>query len=159
MARQRRRTNTHHQLLGLLNLRNFMGFRLVKGKTVTKQMPVTPSTVFAARSLVTFASGQLVPAVAGTLAPNLAGVIIGAIAATDADYASERLVDVEVPVEKNVTYEFDTTGLVATDIGVDVDLTNSTTVNRAATAIGVVRPTRVLTSTLGEGLIKINGAY
>ena len=135
-------------------------FRLVKGKTVDKALPVTPSTAFAARSLVTFTSGKLVPAVAGTLAPNLAGIIIGAIAATDADYADERLVLVEVPVEKNVTYEFDvTSGLVATDIGVDVDLTDASTVNRAASAIGVVRTTKVLSTTLGQGLVKINGAY
>jgi hypothetical protein len=137
-----------------------MSFRLVKGKTVVKQMPVTPSTVFAARSLVTFSSGKLIPAVAGTTAPNLAGVIVGAIAATDADYADERLVSVEIPVEKNVTYEFDVTaGLVAADIGVDVDLTDASTVNRAASAIGVIRTTKVLSTTKGQGLVKINGAY
>jgi len=135
-------------------------FRLVKGKTVVKYMPVTPSTVFARRSLVTITAGKLVPATATTTAPNLAGVIIGAIAATDADYATNRLVAVEVPVEKNVTYEFDvTSGLVAADIGVDVDLTDASTVDRSATAIGVVRPTKVLSTTLGQGLVKINGAY
>jgi hypothetical protein len=137
-----------------------MSFRLVKGKTVVKDLPVTPSTAFAARSLVAFASGKLVPATAVTAAPNLAGVIIGAITADDADYAEERLVAVEVPVEKNVTYEFDvTSGLVATDIGVDVDLTDASTVDRSASAIGVVRTTKVLSTTLGQGLVKINGAY
>lgn len=136
-----------------------MSFRLVKGKTKVVYLPVTPSTALAARSIVTFTSGQLVAATAATLAPNLAGVLVGAITATDADYADERLVGVEVPVEKNVIYEFPTTGLVAADVGVDVDLLNSTTVNRAASAIGVVRPTKVLSATKGQGLLKINGAY
>lgn len=136
-----------------------MSFRKVEGLTKVLYLPVTPSTALAARSIVTLTSGKLVAAVAGTLAPNLAGVLIGAIAATDDDYADERLVGVEVPVEKNVIYEFPTTGLVATDIGVDVDLTDAVTVNRAASAIGVVRTTKVLSGTLGQGLLKINGAY
>ena len=136
-----------------------MSFRKVKGKTKNVYLPVTPSTVLAARSLVTLTGGKLVAAVAGTLAPNLAGVLVGAIALTDADYASERLVAVEVPMEKNVIYEFPTAGLVATDIGVDVDLTDAVTVNRAASAIGVVRPTKVLSAILGQGFVKINGSY
>jgi hypothetical protein len=136
-----------------------MSFRKVQGKTKNVWLPVTPSTVLGARNLVTFASGKLVAAVAGTTAPNLAGINIGAITAADANYASNRLIAVEVPVEKNVIYEFPTTGLVATDIGVDVDLTDAGTVNRAATAVGVVRPVRVISSTLGQGYVKINGAY
>jgi hypothetical protein len=137
-----------------------MSFRKVKGLTKNIYLPVTVSTAFAARSLVTLTSGKLVPAVAGTLAANLAGVLVGAITATDDDYATERLVAVEVPVEKNVIYEYAvTSGLVAADIGVDVDLTDASTVNRAASAIGVVRTTKVLSTTLGQGLVKINGAY
>lgn len=136
-----------------------MSFRKVSGKTKNVYLPVTPSTVLAARSLVTFATGKLVAAVAGTTAPNLAGVLIGAIAATDANYATNRLVAVEVPVEKGVIYEYPAVALVAADIGVDIDLLNSTTVDRSATAIGVVRTLRVLSSTLGQGLVKINGSY
>lgn len=136
-----------------------MSFRKVKGKTVVKYLPVTPSTALPARSIVAFTSGKLVAATAATTAPNLAGILIGAITAQDADYAQDRLVAVEVPVEKNVTYEFPTTGLVATDIGVDVDLADNVSVDRSATAIGVVRTTKVLSSTKGQGLLKINGAY
>ena len=137
-----------------------MSFRKVSGKTKNVYLPVTPSTVLGARDLVTFATGKLVAAVAGTLAPNLAGINIGAVAATDANYALDRLIAVEVPVEKYVIYEFPVTaGLVAADIGVDVDLTDAGTVNRAATAIGVVRPTKVLSTTLGQGFVKINGSY
>ena len=68
-----------------------MSFRKVKGKTKDVYLPVTVSTVLSARSLVTFSSGKLIAAVAGTLAPNLAGVLVGAIAATDEDFATELL--------------------------------------------------------------------
>jgi len=136
-----------------------MSFRKVKGKTKNIWLPVTPSTVLAARSLVTLTAGKLVAATATTTAPNLAGVLVGEIKATDADYASDRLVAVEVPVEKNVIYEFTTAGLAATDIGVDVDLTDASTVDPSASVIGVVRTTKVLSATRGQGLVKINGAY
>lgn len=136
-----------------------MSFRKVKGLTKVVYLPVTPSTVFAPRTLVTFTSGKLVPATAVTTAPNIAGVIVGGIAATDADYAVDRLVAVEVPVEKHVVYEFPTTGLVATDIGVDVDLLDAGAVDRSATAVGIVRTTKVLSATLGQGYVKINGSF
>jgi len=136
-----------------------MSFRKVKGKTKNVYLPVTVSTALAARSIVTLTSGKLVAAVAGTLAPNLAGVLVGAITADDADYATERLVAVEVPVEKNVVYEYPVVAGVAADIGVDVDLLNASTVDRSASAIGVVRATKVLSTTLEQGYVKVNGAY
>jgi len=136
-----------------------MSFRKVSGKTKNVYLPVTPSTVLSARSIVTLTSGKLVAAVAGTLAPNLAGVIVKEITATDADYADERLVAVEVPFEKNVVYEYPVVAGVAADIGVDVDLLNASTVDRSASAIGVVRATKVLSATLEQGYVKVNGAY
>jgi hypothetical protein len=136
-----------------------MAFRKVSGRTMVKHLPMTPSTAITSGSLVTFASGKLVAAVAGTTAPNLVGVIRKTITAADADYAADRLVPVEIPLDKHVTYEFPTTGLVAADIGVDVDLTDANTVNRAATAIGVVRTTKVLSATKGQGFVKINGSF
>ena len=134
-------------------------FVRIKGKTKNIYLPVTPSTALPARSLVTMSGGKLVAAVAGTAADDLFGVLIGEILATDDDYADDRRVAVEVPVEANVVYEFDTASLVATDIGNDVDLTDNLTVNRGATAIGVVRPVAVITTTLGRGYVKINGSY
>lgn len=136
-----------------------MAFRRVKGLTKEVYLPVTPSTAIAAGALVTFSSGKLVAAGAATAQDDLAGVLKGAIAATDADYADDRRVAVEVPVEKNVVWEFDTTGLLATDIGVDVDLANSVSVDRSATAVGVVRPLARISATKGRGLIRINGDY
>lgn len=136
-----------------------MAFRKVKGRTVVKYLPVTPSTALTAGSLVKFTSGKLVAATAVTTAANIVGVLRKTIASTDADYASDRKVPVEVPVDKHVEWEFPTTGLVAADIGVDVDLTDANTVDRSATAIGVVRPTKVISSTKGQGYVKINGSY
>jgi hypothetical protein len=135
------------------------GFRRVQGKTKFMFLPVTVSTAFSANALVTFTSGELVPAGAATAADNIIGVIRHAIASTDDDYATARLVEVEVPVEKNVVWEFDTASLVAGDIGADVDLTDSVTVNRAATAVGVVRVLKVISSAKGQGLIRINDSY
>lgn len=136
-----------------------MSFRKVKGLTKVVYLPVTPEVEFDARTLVTLTAGKLVPATAATTAPNIAGVIIGEIKATDADYEDDRLVGVEVPVEKHVVYEFPTADLVAADIGVDVDLLDAGTVDRDNTDIGVVRVTKVLTETLGQGYVKINGTY
>jgi hypothetical protein len=136
-----------------------MAFRLVKGKTKEVYLPVTPSTVLAAGALVTFTGGKLVAATAVTTAANIAGVLKGAIAATDKDYAINRRVAVQVPTEKNVIWEFTTTGLLAADIGTDVDLANSVTVDRSASAIGVVRPIARISATKGRGYIKINGGY
>jgi hypothetical protein len=136
-----------------------MAFRKVKGKTKNEWLPVTPSTAIAAGALVTFSSGKLVAAGAATAADDLAGVLVKAITANDEDYADDRKVAVQVPLQRNVVWEFTTTGLVATDIGVDVDLADSVTVDRSATAIGVVRPTKRLSATKGQGFVKINGSY
>ena len=136
-----------------------MSFRKVKGKTKNVYLPVTPSTVIAAGALVTFSSGLLIAAGAATPADELSGVLVGAIAATDDDYADSRRVAVQVPLEPNVVWEWPTSGLVTTDFGLDVDLTDSVSVNRAAVAIGVVRPIARITATEGRGFVKINGTY
>ena len=136
-----------------------MAFRKVRGKTKNKWLPVTPSTAIAAGALVTLTSGKLVAATSTTAADDIAGVLVKAIVATDSDYASDRLVAVQIPMEPNTEWEFATSGLLATDIGADVDLTDSVTVNRAASAIGVVRPTKRLAATKGQGFVKINGSY
>ena len=123
-------------------------------------MPVTPSTVFAKDSLVTFSSGKLIAATSSTAALDIIGVIPKAIVATDADYASDRLVDIIVPAEKYTVWEGDvTSGLVATDVGTEVDLTNASTVNRAAGSIDAVKVVRVISTTKGLFHIKFNGAY
>lgn len=137
-----------------------MAFRVFKGKTKKMPMPVTPSTALAKDSLVTFTSGKLVAATSSTAAVDIVGIIPKAIVSTDSDYASDRLVDIIVPMEKHVVYEGDvTSGLVATDVGAEVDLTDASTVNRGAGSVDVVKVVGVKTSTKGYFFIKFNGSY
>jgi len=92
----------------------------------------------------------LVAATSTTNPKDIAGVIKHAITSSDSDYASDRLVEVEVPIEKFVVYEADvTSGLVAADIGAYQDLTNSTTVNRGASTYDVVQCVKVISTTKG----------
>lgn len=137
-----------------------MAFTRIRGAVKMTPMPVTPSTVFAKDSLVTFSSGKLIAATSSTAALDIIGVIPKTIVATDADYASDRLVNIIVPAEKYTVWEGDvTSGLVATDVGTEVDLTNASTVNRAAGSIDAVKVVRVISTTKGLFHIKFNGAY
>ena len=129
-------------------------FTRVKGKTVVRHLQVTVSTVFAEKSLVSWSSGALIAATSSTTAASHAGVLIKAIAATDSDYADARLVAVEVPVEKDVVWEVDvTSGLVAADKGLFVDLTDSETVDRSASTIDALQCVKVLSTTKGHFII------
>jgi len=123
-------------------------------------LPVTPSTVLAKNSLVAFTSGKLVAAVAGTSAINLVGILQQAIAAADADYAKDRLVSVLVPTGRHFLVEADvTSGLVAADVGLEVDLTDASTINRAASSVDVAKCVRVISTTKGLFWLRLNGAY
>lgn len=137
-----------------------MAFKLKKGKTKFLFLPVTTSTAITAGTLVTPSSGLLVAVTSSTAAVDVIGVIRHTIASTDSDYATARLVEVQVPVERYTVWEGAvTSGLVATDIGLEVDLTDGATVNRAATSIKVVKCTKVLSTTLGEFLVKFSAGY
>lgn len=138
-----------------------MGFVVARGKVKSMYLPVTPSTALTRRNLVTFSSGKIVAATSGTTAVNIFGILDDAtITSSDDDYATDRLVKIEVPVERHVEYEFDvTSGLVAADVGLEVDLTDAGTVNRAASAIDAVKVTKVISTTKGQGFVKFNGAY
>lgn len=137
-----------------------MAFRPKTGKFKTVWLPVTPSTVLTRGAIVSWASGKLIAATAATTALSHAGVVDKTILTTDADYANDRLIPVLVPLEKNMVWEGDvTSGLVIADRGLEVDLTNSLTINRAATAVKVAMCVGVLTTTKGDFLLKINAAY
>lgn len=130
------------------------------GKTKEIPMPVTPSTALTGGTFVTFTSGKLVAATAGTANTNIVGVLKNTIAATDEDYADDRLVPVLVPAEKHVEWEIDvTSGLVAADVGLEQDLTDAGTVNRGASTVDVVKCLRVISTTKGIFWAKINGSY
>ncbi len=137
-----------------------MAFQTKSPKVKTIWLPVTPSTAFVKNSLVRLTSGKLTAVVAATLAVDIIGVIGKTITAADTDYALDRLVPVVVPTERYAEFEGDVTaGLVATDVGLEVDLTDANNVNRAATAIKAVKCIKFLTATKGVFLIKFNGNY
>ena len=131
-----------------------------QGKVKTMYYPVTTSTALALGSLVSFTSGKLVAATASTTAVNIEGVLQKAITANDYDYATNRLVPVDVPVERFVVWLCDvTSGLVTTDIGVEVNLTDASTINRGSSTVGVAKCVKVISATQGEFLVKIGGGY
>lgn len=137
-----------------------MAFKVKKGKVVRRWMPVTPSTAIAAGAIVSFSSGYLIAATSSTAALTHAGVLEKAIAATDDDFADARLVSVLVPIEKHVIWEGDvTSGLVAADVGLEVDLTDASTINRGASSVDVARVEGVISSTKGLFCLKIGGSY
>jgi len=79
--------------------------------------------------------------------------------ATDADYAVARSVPVEVPVEKNVIWEAPvTSGLVAADVGLLVDLTDAATINRGASTYDAAEVVKVISSTKGHFILNLGGA-
>jgi hypothetical protein len=137
-----------------------MAFRVKAGKVKTVWLPVTPSTVMTRGGLVAWASGKLIAATAATTSLATAGVVDRTILATDADYATDRLIPVLVPIEKNVVWEGDVTaGLVIADRGLEQDLTNAGFINRGASTVDIALCVGVLSTTKGDFLLKINGAY
>jgi len=136
-----------------------MAFKVHKGKVVRRWMPVTPSTAIAGGSIVQFSSGKLIAATNSSTGVAHVGVLEKTIAATDSDYASDRLVAVIVPVEKGVLWEGTTASLVAGDLGAEVDLTDAATVNRGASSVDVAVVKGVISSTKGIFNLKIDGAY
>lgn len=133
-----------------------MAFKLKSGKTKFVWLPVTVSTALSANSLVAFSSGYLIAATSSTAPSSIVGVLRHAIASTDDDYATARLVEVEVPVEMNTVWEADvTSGLVAADVGLFQDLTDASTVNRAASTYDVVQCIKVISGTKGLFFLNI----
>lgn len=136
-----------------------MAFTKYRGKTKTVWLPVTVSTAFTKGDIVSFSSGYLIKATSATTALSHAGVIKKTIASTDSDYATARLVPVEVPVEKNVEWLAPvTSGLVAADVGLLVDLTDAGTINRAASTIDAAQVKSVISSTSGTFILNLGGS-
>ena len=137
-----------------------MAFIKHRGKTKFVYLPVTTSTAITKGTLLTFSSGLLIAATSSTAAADIVGVIRHTIASTDTDYATARLVEVEVPVERMTEWTADvTSGLVAADILKEVDLTDGATVNRGASSIKAVRCSAVLSTTKGLFYVKFLGSY
>lgn len=113
----------------------------------------TASTAYANQSLVAWPASQtgyVIPATATTT--KHIGAIQKAIASTDSDYASNTLVPVLVPTAgSNSIWIATTASAVVTDVGGTFDLTDASTVNRAAEAVGAFQCTGFNTATAIEG--------
>lgn len=136
-----------------------MSFVLKQGRTKMMYFPMTASTALSKGTLVALSSGLLIAATSTTAAYTIVGVLAKDIAATDVDYAtSGRLVPVEVPIEKNVTWlaDFSTTSLVSTShLGIPADLADSGNVNVGATTYKVAVPVQVISTTKGVVVLLI----
>lgn len=137
-----------------------MAFTRKRGKTKLMWLPVTPSTAFTEGGLVSFSSGKLIKATNTEKCHNIVGVIRKTIASTDADYASDRLVPVEVPVEKNVEWSapVQVGTLVATSVGLYFDLSTDDLgngVDQSASAENVAFCTKFVSATEGWFILNI----
>jgi len=136
-----------------------MAFTKHKGKSITRWLPVTTSTTFTKGDVVAWSSGLLIKATSSTAAKDHVGVIQKTIAATDSDYATARLVPVLVPAEKMVQFRGPvTSGLVAADIGLWVDLTDAGTINRGASTYDAAQVVSVISTTEGIFVLNLGGA-
>lgn len=127
-----------------------------QGKTKWMWLPVTVSTAFSKGALVAWSSGYLIPVTSTTAPSTHVGVIRHAITSSDSDYATARLVEVEVPVEANVVWEAAvTSGLVVADRGLFQDLTDSVTVNRGASSYDAVQCVKVISTTKGWFILNL----
>ena len=137
-----------------------MAFIKVQGKTKFMWFPVTVSTALSNNSLVELTSGQI--AAADDNETQIVGVLRHAIASTDADYATAREVEVEVPVEKHVVWEADAAAatFVLTDIGTEFGIDTATTVDRTDTTNDVFFMTIFISASKVQGWLKFNqGLY
>lgn len=135
-----------------------MAFRKFKGKTKFIYVPVTVSTAFSNGALVSIgAAGTLIEAVDNER--NSLGVIRHAIASTDADYATARMVEVEVPVEKHVVWEADATAatFVAADIGDEFGISSALLVDRTDVTNRVFKVLEVVSTSVIRGFLKLGG--
>jgi len=135
-----------------------MAFTKYKGKTVTRWIGVTPSTTFTKGDIVQMSSGLLIKATTTSAAKDAVGVIKKTIASTDSDYATSRLVPVEVPVEKMVQWRSTGVALVASENGLWMDLASAGTVDRAGSTYDAVQQFSVISSTEGVFILNLGGA-
>lgn len=132
-----------------------------QGKTKIMYFPVAASAgAMADGSLVALSSGTLVLATNTVDSFYIVGVLRKAVTTLDADYATARLLPVEVPVEKNVVWEADVTvGTLATSsVGLYFDLTTAddgSGVDQSASSLDICWCTKFLTTAKGEFILNI----
>lgn len=132
----------------------------VSGKWDLMYFRKKASTAFTANNFVAFetnggAGDPIEPADASDT--ELLGIGVKTVASTDSDYASNTRIPVLVPAEKSAELECDTVAgtLVVADEGLEVDLTDAASVNRAASTTDVLTCTRFISATKGRFIINL----
>lgn len=123
--------------------------------------PVAASAgAMAEGSVVALASGTLILATNTTPSYYCVGVLRKTVTTADSDYATARLLPVEVPVEKNVVWEADVTvGTLATNsVGLYFDLTTAddgSAVDQSASTFDIAFCTKFISTSKGEFILNI----
>jgi len=135
-----------------------MSFYPASGDWDVKYFRKVASTAFTANNLVAFetngaAGDPIEPADASDT--KLLGIGIKKVASTDSDYASNTRIPVLVPRNKSSEMECDTVSgtMVVDDEGLEVDLTDAASANRAASSTDVLVATRFISATKGRFII------
>lgn len=132
-------------------------FIRVKGAPKYERFAKVASTVFSVGDLVTFnGSGYITPAVAGTTT-GFIGVCKKAVVATDSDYASNTLIEVDTNFSPDSVWEVDANGAITQAlVGTYKDIiTNAGTIsNSVATNVHTIIVGLGSTST--KALVRIN---
>lgn len=118
--------------------------------------PKKASQAFTVNSLLAFSGGEVQPAISTTT--SLAGVCQQKIASTDADYALETPIAVEL-IDPSATYICDvTTGTLTTEsVGVAYDLDSDVGINVNGTSHKQVTCTGFISAT--KGYFTLNGLF
>lgn len=133
-------------------------FRVVQGKTKKVYFPMPASLALVAGTLVEIASGVI--SASDDNDTQIEGILAKTYATTDSDYASAKLAPVEVPVERHVIVRTENTAsFVSTDVGAEYGISDASTVDHSDTSNKVFKVVRVISASIVEGYLKINGSY
>jgi len=141
-----------------------MAFIRKFGKTKIMWLPVAASAGAVTNgALMSWSSGVLIPATNTVAGNTIAGVIHKAIATTDSDYATARLVPIEVPVEMNVVWEapVNVGTLATTSVGLYFDLDTADTgigVDQSASTYDIVQCVKYISTSKGYFVLNIGAA-
>ena len=112
-------------------------------------LPAHTGVTFTAGSLVVLSSGTLTNATKKST--TLVGIIKESIDSTNTKYSDTSNVAVQVPIAPGAQVEADVTGsLATTNIGVDYDIKNATTVDVGSTATGQVKCKGYISTSKGK---------
>jgi hypothetical protein len=138
-----------------------MAFIRKSGKTKIMWLPVAASAGAVTNgALMSYSSGVLVPATNTVAGNTIAGVIRKAITTADSDYATARLVPIEVPVEKNVVWEapVNVGTLATTSVGLYFDLDTADTglgIDQSASTYDIAQCVKYISTSKGHFILNI----